>query len=128
MSGRSPALTFEKEYTGSTQNVVKSLLLNKADAGVTLNTELNKEPPDVLSQIRILLQTQEIPSHPLSTHPRVPRPVREAVTKAVLSLDKTPAGAALLREVFLASPVTTNYGDYCGFEEIDVQKNSNWGK
>lgn len=121
-------MTFEKEYTGSTQNVVKSLLLNKADAGVTLNTELNKEPPDVLSQIRILLQTQEIPSHPLSTHPRVPRPVREAVTKAVLSLDKTPAGAALLREVFLASPVTTNYGDYCGFEKIDVQKNSNWGK
>lgn len=92
-----------------------------------MNTELNKEAPDVLSQIRTLLQTQEIPSHPLAAHPRVPQPVQKAVTKAVLSLDKMPADAKLLREVWLAYPVTTGYDDYCKLEVIDVKKNSNWG-
>lgn len=128
MSGQNPLLTFDKEYTGTTQNVVKSVLIKKAEAGVTLNTELNKEAPDVLRQIRTILETQDIPSHPVAAHPRVPQPVQEAVRKAILSLDSTSADAKLLREVWLASPVTTTYEDYCEFEEIDVKKNSNWGK
>jgi phosphonate transport system substrate-binding protein len=129
LSEQSKPLTFEKEYCGSTQNVINNVLLQKADAGVTLNSELDKESPDVLDQIRRILETREIPSHPLSAHQRVPSSVRAAVKKAVLSLGATPADAKLLRNVWLASPVATSYvKDYQALEEIDVKKLSNWGK
>ena len=122
-------MTFEKEYCGSTQNVIKSVLLQKADAGVTLNSELDKEPPDVLSQIRRILETREIPSHPLSAHPRVPSSVRAAVKKAVLAIGAAPEGAAFLGNVWLASPVATDYEkDYQALDELDVKKLSNWGE
>ena len=129
MSEQFKELTFEKEYCGSTENVINNVLLRKADAGVTLTSELDKQSPDVLDQIRSILETREIPSHPLSAHPRVPSSVRAAVKRAVLTLGATPADAELLGNVWLASPVATGYEkDYRALEEIDVKKLSNWGE
>lgn len=129
MSAEIGAANYEQDYTGSTQNVIKSVLLDKAAAGVTLNTVLEKEPAEVLEQIRTLKRTAEIPPHPLSTHPRVGRPVQEAVKLAVLALGANSADADLLRQVWLASPVAADYSkDYAPLEAIDVKKFSNWGK
>jgi phosphonate transport system substrate-binding protein len=129
LSEQYKGLTFEKEYCGSSENVINNVLLNKADAGVTLNSELDKESPDVLDQIRRILETQEIPSHPLAAHPRVPSSVRAAVKKAVLTLSATPADVELLRNVWLALPVATSYEkDFRALEVIDVKELSDWGK
>jgi phosphonate transport system substrate-binding protein len=129
LSEYSKQLTYEKEYIGSTQNVIKYVLLKKADAGVTLNSELDKEPLDIQDQIRRFLETQEIPSHPLSAHPRVPASARAAVKRAVLDLGATPAAAELLGNVWLVSPVAADYEkDYRPLEAVDVKAFSDWGK
>lgn len=129
LSEENKQLSFEKEFTGSTENVLMSVLLNKADAGAIFNTELGKASPDVQGQIRTLLKTQKIPSHPLSAHPRVPRSVRTAVKEAVLSLSAQPGGAELFKSLRLASPVEADYArDYHALEDVDVKGLSNWGQ
>jgi phosphonate transport system substrate-binding protein len=129
MSEFIPTLKYDTEFQGSTQNVIKNVLLQKADAGVTLNSQLAKEPPDIQSQIRILERTPDIPSHPLSAHPRVPQLIQDSVRDAVLALNATPAGAELLREIWLGAPVAADYQkDFGSFEKVDIKKLSDWGE
>lgn len=129
MSQESEKLDFENEYRGSTKNVIMSVLLKKADAGVTLGQSLLKESQDVRGQLRTLVKSRDIPSHPLCAHPRVPEVIRETVSKAVLAIDKTQEGKALMNQVRIPSPTIADYErDYKPLEEIDVKYLSNWGK
>ncbi len=122
-------MLFEMEYNGSTENVIRSVLLNKADAGATFNTELDKQSPDVRARIRTIEKTRQIPSHPFAAHPRVPPGVRAAVKKGIFALAAKPGGAELLGKLRLGSPVPADYArDYRPLEEIDVKKLSNWGE
>ncbi|NTV13582.1 MAG: phosphate/phosphite/phosphonate ABC transporter substrate-binding protein [Desulfobulbaceae bacterium] len=129
LSEQNDKLAFENEYTGSTENVLKSVLLGKADAGAIFSTELNKQTPDILEQIRTILKTEKIPSHPLAAHPRVPHDIQAAVKKAVLALSRIPEGQALLQQVRMPAPVAADYAkDYQALEQVDVKGLSNWGE
>ena len=129
MSLQNNKLEFKQEYTGSTENVVTSVLLGKADAGATFATELENESAEVRHQIRTILATPKIAPHPLSAHPRVPRPLREAVQKAVLALASEADCAQLLKTIGLPSPVAADYRkDYQVLEAVDIKRLSNWGQ
>jgi phosphonate transport system substrate-binding protein len=129
LSRQQCAADFEHQYMGSPANVIKSVLLGKADAGVVFGTELEKEPAEVRQQLRMVLATPKIAPHPLSTHPRVPQAAQDAVTRSILSLASKAGGAQLLRSLRLASPVKADYErDYRTLEEVDVHGLSNWGE
>ena len=129
LSEKNSSLNFDREYCGSTQNVVKSVLLDKADAGVTLTPALDNDPQIDQSMIVRILETRDIPSHPLAAHPRVSTAMQTRVQKAVLALGETADGAQLLGTVWLASPVATDYdSDYRGLEVVDVKTLSDWGE
>jgi len=129
LSQQKSIVWFEKEYAGSAGNVVKSVLLGKTDAGATFTPELEKEPAEVRSKLRTVLETPKISSHPLCAHPRVPRSAQEAVKKAALAIAATPEGAELFRNIRLPSPVAAEYErDYRPLEEVDVKGLSNWGE
>lgn len=129
LSGKNSNLNFDKEYCGSTQNVVKSVFLDKADAGVTLTPALDNDPQIDQSQLRRIQETEDIPSHPLAAHPRVSAAIQTRVQKKVLALGETAAGAQLLGTVWLASPVLTDYdSDYAALEVVDVRRLSDWGE
>jgi phosphonate transport system substrate-binding protein len=129
MSGSNETMLFDKEYSGSGANVIRSVMLGKADAGATLSTELDKETPEVIEQIRSIEKTGKIPSHPLAAHPRVPRAVRAVVKNAVLTLAATPSGAELLRTLRLPAPEAADYEkDYRSLEVVDVKTLSSWGE
>ena len=117
------AIDYNTAYSGSTINVAKSVLLGKADAGATLDVSMMNDLPDMLHEFRILLETEKIASHPLAGHPRVPRVIRDGVTKAVLAMDKTPDGRKLLETVKLKSPMLADYNrDYKHFAEVDFDR------
>lgn len=121
-------LSFTHEYAGSTRNVIINVLLGKSDAGAVFMPELERESAETRDQLRAVLITPEIAPHPLSTHPRVPRPAQEAVKEATLAIAATPDGAELLKTLRLRSPVPANYEkDYRALEEIDVKGLTNWG-
>jgi phosphonate transport system substrate-binding protein len=127
LSEKFAGLDYEGEYRGSTENVIKTVSLGKAAAGVTLSVVMDKMPEYRRREIRTLLKTGEIPFHPLSAHPRVALFVQLAVKKAILDLGTTPEGKKLLGDVRLPSPVVADYErDYRALEGIDVKTISNW--
>lgn len=129
MSKQKNIFTFGREYSGSTSNVIKSVLLGKADAGATFVTELEKEPIEIRDQIRTLLVTPQIAPHPLCAHPRIPAAAQAAVRRAVLAIAAEAKGAELLKTLRMGSPIPANYArDYESLEEVDVKGLSNWGK
>lgn len=122
-------MDFFSIFAGSTSNVIKNVLLGKADAGAVFVTDLEMEPKELQAQLQPIVVTQQVAPHPLCAHPRVPRSVRETVKKAVLSLAEAPEGAELLRKVRLAAPVAADYErDYKSLDQIDVKGLSNWGE
>ncbi len=122
-------LDFYSVYAGSTDNVIKSVLLGKVDAGAVFVSDLAMEPGDVQGQLRVLVETRKVAPHPLCAHPRVPRAVREAVKRAVLAIAATPEGSELLRKVRMPEPVSADYEkDYRSLEEIDVKGLTKWGE
>jgi phosphonate transport system substrate-binding protein len=129
LAKRSGKLVFDKEYAGSTRNVIINVLLGKTDAGAIFLPDLARETDDTRAQLRQLVLTPDMASHPLSAHPRVPAAVRSAIVKAVLAMAATPGGAATLEKLRLPDPVPADYAkDYAALEEMDVKVLTNWGQ
>ena len=122
-------LSFDKEYAGSTRNVIINVLLGKSDAGSVFLPEMDRESNEIRAQLREIVETPEIAAHPLSAHPRVSKAAREAVTKAVLAIAAAADGAKLLKTLNLEAPVAADYArDYRALEEIDIKALTNWGR
>lgn len=129
LSEQHETAVFEREYTGSVENVFKSVLMGKADAGAMFSVELEKQTQDVQEQIRTLLKTREIPSHPLCAHPRVPSAFIKEVTETLLTIARTPEGADLMKRSRMPKPTAADYArDYKSLESIDAKGLSNWGR
>jgi phosphonate transport system substrate-binding protein len=116
------------EYTGSTKNVIRSVLLGKNAAGAVFVPELDREAEETKQQMRKIVDTPEIAPHPLSAHPRVPQSVRNRITRAVLGLAAIPGGKELAASVRLQSPVAAEYArDYRSLETVDIVGLTDWG-
>lgn len=95
--------------------------MGKADAGASLDVDIDQVSQEVRDQLRPLMITEEINPHPLSAHPRVPEEVRRAVTAAVLRLGEDEKSQDLLRAIRMPSPVAADYArDYQGIEVVDI--------
>lgn len=122
-------LSYTNEYAGSTKNVIINVLLGKTDAGAVFVPEFADESAETRNQLRELLVTPEIPPHPISVHPRVPRTAQEAVKKATLAIGATSEGGELLKTLRLGNPVAAEYNrDYRALELIDIKSLTIWGE
>jgi len=122
-------LSFNREYAGSTRNVIINVLLGKSAAGAVFIPELARESEDTRKQLREILVTPAIAPHPLSAHPRVPRAAQEAVKSASLAIAAASGGNELFRSLRMDAPVAADYDrDYRVLEEIDIEGLTNWGK
>lgn len=124
------ALLMEKEglnvspnYVQTHANVYRHVLLGLAAAGGGVQHTLDKESADVKGQLRVLYRTPEVAPHPLSAHPRIPVPVREAVVRAMMRLAGSEAGERQLRVIQIPKPVRADYGrDYAPLESLGLDK------
>lgn len=116
-------IDFNVSYGGSTVNVAKSVLVGKVDAGATLDSSMMEDVPEMQKEFRVIMQTEKIPPHPFSAHPRIPQKVRDAVTTALLNLDKSDQGRKMLVAAKLSNPVKADYKrDYSFFEKVDFDR------
>jgi len=112
-------LKFKQLYTGSMSNVIKHVLIGKAEAGSVLDTEFENMAPEIRDQLRPLLETKKIFPHPLSVHPRVPKPIQEKLAAAVVQLWEDKEGKVLLQAVKITEPARADYQhDYKNLEDI----------
>lgn len=93
-----------------------------ADAGGGVQKTFAEQDDAVRDALRIIYTTRPMPSHPVSAHPRVAKPVREAVRQALLDLAATPAGQALFAEVPMSRPVAASIDDYAVMQDWRLDK------
>ena len=119
-------LKYSAEYIGTHENVYRAVLLGKYIAGGGVESTLSREPEELRSQLRILYTTPGIPPHPLIAHPRVPKEVRDAVTRSLLGMANDEAGRKLLARVKLNSPIEADFErDYSALEKLGLEKYMN---
>lgn len=116
-------LSFKAQYVGAHENVYRSVYLRQADAGGGVNTTFSSEPDELRSQLRVIWQTPDLPSHPLIAHPRVPRAVRDKITAAILNMANDNQGRALLKQVGLDTPILVDFErDFGHIENLGLEK------
>lgn len=116
-------IRFTPIYVSTHGNVYRSVILDKARAGGGVNVTLNKEPPAVRNQLRILYETPGLAPHPLSAHPRVPPKLRDTIQAAVLRMANDAVGREILARTTLKSPVPADYArDYQVLERLHLEK------
>lgn len=93
-----------------------------ADAGGGVQKTFAEQDEAVRDALRVIYTTRPMPSHPVSAHPRVARPVREAVRQALLDLAATPAGQALFAEVPMSRPVAASIDDYAVMQDWRLER------
>lgn len=116
-------IKFKPQYVNTHPNVYRHVLLGKTAAGGGVNNTLAMESSEVRGNLRILLETPGVASHPFSAHPRVPATVREAVTAAFLRMGANPTAKALLQRVQMPDPVSADYArDYQPLEKYHLER------
>jgi len=116
-------IKFTPLYVKTHTNAYRHVLLGRAAAGGGVNNTFSQEPAEVRANLRILLETPGVPSHPLSAHPRVAASVRLAVSEAILKMAKDPGGRALLSQVQMPNPVSADYArDYRPLEKYRLER------
>lgn len=114
---------FTPRYMGTSSNVYRAVILDKAPAGGTLDTSLKREPAAVGSQLRIIYETPMIASHPLMAHPRVSEGLRQAVLDTVLQLAGDKNNHNIFEEILMLKPVKADYQrDYAPLEKLKLEK------
>lgn len=120
---REYGLSVNSVYAGTAGNMLKHVILSKADAGGALDMSLEQLPPGLLNQVRILYTTQKIAPHALAAHPRVPARVRALVADGVLRMGSDSGCRLIMDTVQIESPVKANYAlDYQALELSNIQR------
>lgn len=110
------------------KNAVQMLYDGKVDAAATYHTqpssaglmrdsrtEIAKEHPDVISKIKIVALTDEIPNGPIATRNGLPPEIRQKLTAALKDFARTPEGRKTLFELYNMTGFTASEdSDYDG--------------
>jgi len=118
-------INYKSIYTGAHDNTYRAVLIGKAVAGGGVERTLQQTPLDIQDQLKIIYKTPGIRPHPIMAHPKVPLKIRQHVQAAVLGLNTSKAGKALLKKIKLQQPVIANYDlDYKNIENIITKEYS----
>lgn len=116
-------LPFEAHYAGSHRNAVRQVLVGDSVAAGVVKTTLEKEPPEVRQNLRVIYTTPAVPPHPLAAHPRVPVSVRAALVETLAVLAANADTQPLMAAIQMPHPVPANYKqDYAVLEKLKIEK------
>lgn len=119
----SEGIDFKPVYAGTHSNSYRQVLLGRVAASGAVKRTLRKEREETQEQLRIVYTTPAFPSHPLVVHPRVPEEVRQAVQQAILDLNKTEEGRAILEPILLfPASVAVYEADYAPLLKLNLDR------
>ncbi|SPP99726.1 Periplasmic binding protein-related protein (fragment) [Candidatus Sulfobium mesophilum] len=93
-----------------------------AAAGGGVEKTLQEQSEEVRSALRIIYTTRSFPSHPVAAHPRVPKDIREKVSRALLSMNNESEGRARLKNVPVEQLIPVKYDDYAVMSSWGIEK------
>lgn len=119
---RKHQVTLRVEEAKTHSSVFLHVVNGLADAGGSVQKALAEQDPQVRDALRVLYTTQEVRSHPLSGHSRVPQAVRDKVRQAFLDISATDAGRQLLSEIPMKQAASASLEDYRPLQELNLER------
>lgn len=92
-------LKFTPLYVNTHSSVYLHVAKGLVAAGGGVEKTLAEQPAAVRDGLRVLHTTRSVPSHPVAAHARVPEADRLKMREALLAMDATPEGRALLAAI-----------------------------
>lgn len=99
---------YVKTHSSVYLHVVKGLTV----AGGGVEKSLGEQDPAIRNALRVIYTTRGLTSHPIAAHERVRPADREKVRKALLAMDATPEGRALLAKIPTTHLIPVSKADY----------------
>lgn len=99
---------YVKTHSSVYLHVVKGLTA----AGGGVEKSLGEQAPEIRNALRVIYSTRDLSSHPVAANERVQAAVRDKVRSALLAMDSTPEGRALLAKVPTKQLVPVSMADY----------------
>lgn len=103
LAARGIKLSDLKLVSAASQNsAILSVIAGNVDAAITVNFALGQVSKDQLQQVRVLFQTDDVPSMPgtlILVHPQMPKETQSRLTASLLRFAQTDGG----KQFFLAS-------------------------
>ncbi len=115
-------------FTGSHDNAVTAVLDGRADIGAAKNTVyqmLMKKNPRIAKELLILASSPRVPSNGLCISPRVPKEIRDRIGTALLDLEKSSIGQAVLKSLGYIRFIPTSTADYTPVKELATRAGIN---
>jgi phosphonate transport system substrate-binding protein len=114
-------------YLGTHDNVYLSVISGKAAAGGGIYGTFNTQNAKIKDKLKVIFETPSFSPHPLAVHPRVPEKIRNQIVEAILELNKSEEGKAILANVKLQDPVRADTkADYSVITELKLKKYSTY--
>ncbi|HIQ39762.1 MAG TPA: phosphate/phosphite/phosphonate ABC transporter substrate-binding protein [Sulfurivirga caldicuralii] len=88
-------------YAGTQESTMMTLYLKQADAATTWPVPwrlLQQQRPHVAAQLKVMWQTETLPSNSVMAHERVPASVAKQVMAALVAMGEDPVGRRLLQD------------------------------
>jgi len=105
----------ESFFTGSHDAAIMAVLDGKADVAAAKHSiyyKIEKENPRIAKELKILAKSESVPSNGLCVRGDLPEDMQAKLKKALLDLEKDPAGKAVLAEFGALRFIPTSKEDY----------------
>lgn len=114
-------IMFTTRYDVTHSNTYRQVLIGNADAGGAVQRTLEKQRPEVQSNLRVIFQTPPTTPHPIGVHPRVPVALRHRLRDALLDLRNSEMGRSLLSSIDMDDPIAADYAkDYAELTSLNL--------
>ncbi len=114
-------IPFTPRYVKTHTSVYLNVLLGEVAAGGGVRATFREQKPEVGEGLRILFETEKVPPHPISVHPRVPRKVVEALVEAFVQIGSGAEAAKLLGDVPIGQLGLADQAEYEPLKQMGLE-------
>ncbi len=109
------------KYVESHGSVYLNVLTGMTDAGGGVQNTFNAESENVRNSLRILHVTEKVSAHPIAVHPRVPAVDATLFADAVIAMNNSETGKALLAAIPMSEAGLAAPSDYSRLLEMGLE-------
>jgi phosphonate transport system substrate-binding protein len=114
------SIAIKPRYVSSHDSVYRSVALGLYPAGGGIQRTLDNVDTKVRDQLRVLWTSPGYTPHAFAAHPRVAAELTQQVQRAMLKLDDSKAGMALLRDLNLPGLESARHEDWNDVRALDI--------
>jgi len=113
-------IPFKPRYVASHDSVYLAVAKGLSPAGGGVLRTLNNTKKSVQDQLRILWKTPRYTPHAFAAHPQVPERDREKLESALIALEQSEGGMALLRSINFKGIETAQSSDWDDVRSLNI--------